>query len=243
LDDNFLPLLSGSAQLKLLQLVSPTLPVGAYNYSEGLEWLIEQENVTNADTLGAWITQELCQGSITVDTAIMVRAHRLASQMSKTDILPSPTLKHLSYWNQWLTATRESRELREQSLQMGGSLRKLLLDLDPAVQSWFEPIPPTDPCNYAIAFGVGAAFWGIDLHQSGLGYLHSWANNLISAGVRLIPLGQTAGQKLLLHLTSNILNQWQRILLLEDDDLYSCSWGLALASMGHESQYTRLFRS
>ena len=243
MDDNFLPLLSGSAQLKLLQLVSPTLPVGAYNYSEGLEWLIEQENVTNADTLGAWITQELCQGSITVDTAIMVRAHRLASQMSKTDILPSPTLKHLSYWNQWLTATRESRELREQSLQMGGSLRKLLLDLDPAVQSWFEPIPPTDPCNYAIAFGVGAAFWGIDLHQSGLGYLHSWANNLISAGVRLIPLGQTAGQKLLLHLTSNILNQWQRILLLEDDDLYSCSWGLALASMGHESQYTRLFRS
>lgn len=243
MDDNFLPLLSGSAQLKLLQLVSPTLPVGAYNYSEGLEWLIEQENVTNADTLGAWITQELCQGSITVDTAIMVRAHRLASQMSKTDILSGPTVRHLSYWNQWLTATRESRELREQSLQMGGSLRKLLLDLDPAVQSWFEPIPPREPCNYAIAFGVGAAFWGIDLHQSGLGYLHSWANNLISAGVRLIPLGQTAGQKLLLHLTPTILNQWQRILLLEEDDLYSCSWGLALASMGHESQYTRLFRS
>jgi urease accessory protein len=243
LDDNLLPLLSGSAQLKLLQLVSPTLPVGAYNYSEGLEWLIERGNITNADTLGAWITQELCRGSITVDTAIMVRAHRLAGQMPKTDILPSPTLKHLSYWNQWLTATRESRELREQSLQMGGSLRKLLLDLEPTVQSWFEPIPPTEPCNYAIAFGVGAAFWGIDLHQSGLGYLHSWANNLISAGVRLIPLGQTAGQKLLLHLTPTILHQWQQILLLGDDDLYSCSWGLALASMGHESQYTRLFRS
>jgi urease accessory protein len=126
---------------------------------------------------------------------------------------------------------------------MGGSLRKLLLDLDPAVQVWFESIPSTEPCNYAIAFGVGAAFWSIDLHQSGLGYLHSWANNLISAGIRLIPLGQTAGQKLLLHLTPTILRQWQRVLLLEDDDLYSCSWGLALASMGHESQYTRLFRS
>ncbi len=241
--DNFLPLLSGSAQLKLLQLVSPTLPVGAYNYSEGLEWLIERGNITNADTLGAWITQELGQGSITVDTAIMARAHRLTGKMSKTDVAPNPTVKNLAYWNQWLTATRESRELREQSLQMGGSLRKLLLDLDPAVQVWFEPIPSIEPCNYAIAFGVGAAFWGIDLHKSGLGYLHSWANNLISAGIRLIPLGQTAGQKLLLHLTPTILSQWQRVLLLEDDDLYSCSWGLALASMGHESQYTRLFRS
>lgn len=241
--DNFLPLLSGSAQLKLLQLVSPTLPVGAYNYSEGLEWLIERGNITNADTLGAWITQELGQGSITVDTAVMARAHQLTAQQAKTDVAPNSTIKNLAYWNQWLTATRESRELREQSLQMGGSLRKLLLDLDPAVQVWFEPIPSTEPCNYAIAFGVGAAFWGIDLHQSGLGYLHSWANNLISAGVRLIPLGQTAGQKLLLNLTPTILSQWQRFLLLEDDDLYSCSWGLALASMGHESQYTRLFRS
>ncbi|MBE9203328.1 urease accessory protein UreF [Synechocystis salina LEGE 06099] len=217
--------------------------MGAYNYSEALEWLIERGDVTDGHTLGAWITEELRQGSITVDTAIMVRAHRLAGQLAKTDMLTSATVKHLQYWNQWLTATRESRELREQSLQMGGSLRKLLVDLDPAVQAWFEPIPSTEPCNYAIAFGIGAAFWDIHLHQSGLGYLHSWANNLISAGVRLIPLGQTAGQKLLLHLTPTILHQWQRILLLEDDDLYSCSWGLALASMGHESQYTRLFRS
>ena len=111
------------------------------------------------------------------------------------------------------------------------------------MQSLFQEIPPTEPCNYAIAFGIGAAFWGIDIHQSGLGYLHSWVNNLISAGVRLIPLGQTEGQRILLHLTPTILGQWQRILSLEDDELYSCSWGLALASMAHESQYTRLFRS
>ncbi|MCT0253892.1 MULTISPECIES: urease accessory protein UreF [unclassified Synechocystis] len=220
--------------------------MGAYNYSEGLEWLIEQGDVTNGDTLGAWLVEELRQGSITLDTAIMVRAYRCANQQSNVDPIADPVIpvaKDLDYWNQWLTATRESRELREQSLQMGSSLRKLLLDLDPTVELLFKALPATEPCHYAIAFGVGAAFWGIDIHQSGLGYLHSWANNLISAGVRLIPLGQTTGQKLLLQLTPTILGQWQKILVLEDDDLYSCSWGLALASMGHESQYTRLFRS
>lgn len=242
MEDNFLPLLGGAAQLKLLQLVSPTLPVGAYNYSEGLEWLVEQGDITNAQSLESWIAQELGQGSITVETAVMARAYGYVNQAISLDVLGSGT-KSLSYWNQWLTATRETKELRQQSLQMGGSLRKLLGDLEPATQSLFKEIPPTEPCNYAIAFGLGVAFWGIDIDQSGLGYVHSWVNNLISAGVRLIPLGQTEGQRILLHLTPIILEQWQRISSLEDDDLYSCSWGLALASMAHESQYTRLFRS
>jgi urease accessory protein len=242
LEDNFLPLLGGAAQLKLLQLVSPTLPVGAYNYSEGLEWLVEQGDITNAQSLESWIAQELRQGSIAVETAVMARAHGCVKQQVSSEVVGSGT-KSLSYWNQWLTATRETKELRQQSLQMGGSLRKLLGDLEPATQSLFKEIPPTEPCNYAIAFGLGAAFWGIDIDQSGLGYVHSWVNNLISAGVRLIPLGQTEGQRILLHLTPIILEQWQRISSLEDDDLYSCSWGLALASMAHESQYTRLFRS
>jgi len=76
-----------------------------------------------------------------------------------------------------------------------------------------------------------------------LGYLYSWATNLASAGVKLIPLGQTAGQQLLLDLRSQISCTAQEVLKLEDDDLGSCSWGLALASMAHETQYTRLFRS
>ncbi len=170
-------------------------------------------------------------------------AHGIGMGQLHAELDSQATTKSLSYWNQWLTATRETKELRQQSLQMGGSLRKLLWDLEPAVQTLFQEIPPAEPCHYAIAFGLGAAFWGIDIHQSGLGYLHSWVNNLISAGVRLIPLGQTEGQRILLHLTPTVLSQWQRIFALGDDDLYSCSWGLALASMGHEDQYTRLFRS
>ena len=100
-----------------------------------------------------------------------------------------------------------------------------------------------NPCNYAIAFGIAAADWKINLSAALLGYLHSWTTNLITAGVKLIPLGQTAGQKLLLDLQVNLICATEEILALEDDNLSSCGWGLALASMAHEIQYTRLFRS
>jgi urease accessory protein len=226
--------------LALWQLISPTLPVGGFNYSEGIEWLVESATITNAEQLQNWLTQELDQGSIRVETAIMARAYRAVQAENSAIAINQATVQ---YWNQWLTATRETRELRQQSLQMGGSLRKLLLDLTPAIEPLFTCIPLSVPCHYAIAFGMGAAFWQIDLPQATLGYLHSWVNNLISAGVRLVPLGQTEGQRLLLNLMPTITKQAARILSLEDDELYSCSWGLSLASMGHETQYTRLFRS
>jgi urease accessory protein len=132
---------------------------------------------------------------------------------------------------------------------MGNSLMRLLLDLSPLLPT-STTLSLQDlasaagtPCNYAIAFGIAAAYWQIDLTASVLGYLHSWASNLINAGVKLIPLGQTAGQQLLLELNTDLIRCTQEILVLEDEQLSSCGWGLALASMAHETQYTRLFRS
>ena len=90
---------------------------------------------------------------------------------------------------------------------------------------------------------MAAVGWEIDLSAAILGYLHSWATNLITAGVKLVPLGQTAGQQLLLQIQTNISSATKEILILEDDDLSSCGWGLSLASMSHEIQYTRLFQS
>jgi len=235
-----LPGLTPQTPLALWQLISPTLPVGGFNYSEGIEWLVEAGEITNGDRLQRWLSQELGQGSIRVETAIMARAYR-AVQTGNPEI--GINQASLQYWNQWLTASRETQELRQQSLQMGRSLRKLLLDLTPSIEPLLTFIAPSDPCHYAIAFGIGAAFWQIDLSQTVLGYLHSWVNNLISAGVRLVPLGQTDGQRILFNLMPEITRQAREILTLEDDELYSCSWGLSLASMGHETQYTRLFRS
>jgi urease accessory protein len=235
-----LPRLTPQAQLALWQLISPTLPVGGFNYSEGIEWLVETGTINDIHTLQDWLAHELDQGSIWVETAIMARAYRAVTpQTADTGI----DHKTLHYWNQWLTATRETRELRQQSWQMGRSLRKLLLDLSPDTQFLFAFDSPSAPCHYAIAFGLGAAFWHIELHQATLGYLHSWVNNVISAGVRLVPLGQTEGQRLLFNLMPDLIRQTERILRLKDNELYSCSWGLSLASMGHETQYSRLFRS
>jgi urease accessory protein len=166
-------------------------------------------------------------------------------------------LTALSYWNAWATAAKETEELRLQSWQMGRTLVRLLLDLREAKLSRREsPVSSVltttvkdlvecggNPCNFAIGFGIAAASWQIEEEAAVLGYLYSWAANLASAGVKLIPLGQTAGQQLLLDLRSQISCTAREVLQLEDDDLSSCSWGLGLASMAHETQYTRLFRS
>lgn len=227
------------ALLRLLQLVSPALPVGAYSYSEGLEMLVHQEIVTDRATLADWLQQELMYGAARLDAAVMVRVYRAAHQADGAQV---------SFWNHWLSATRETQELRQQSWQMGRALLRLLQDTQ--LTSGTATIPVTalieaagDPCNFAIAFGLAAAYWQVEEETALLGYLYSWAANLVSAGVRLIPLGQTAGQQLLLDLQPALLEATAKIAQLPDDQLGSCTWGLSLASMNHEVQYSRLFRS
>ncbi len=154
-----------------------------------------------------------------------------------------PDLDKLNYWNNWLIANRETSELRRQSLQMGKSLSKLLISVTEADIFTQVLIKLTHACNYAIAFGMATSYWKINEEMALLAFLQTWANNIISAGIKLIPLGQTAGQKLLTDLNAVIINNYQNILQLEDNKLYCCSFGLGLASMNHEKQYTRLFRS
>jgi urease accessory protein len=236
--------------LNLLQLASPALPVGAYSYSEGLESLVNDGIVTNLKQLENWLTDNLKFGAIQMEVAIMVRAYLASNQGDFTQLI---------YWQNWANATRDTAELRQQSLQMGRSLIKLFLNLSTS------PVKPlnidqdlelniidqirqqieTDNtfCHWAIAYGITAADWQIDINTAILGYLHSWLTNLINAGVKLIPLGQTDGQKVLLSMQPAIYQTTQSILELTDDDLVTCNWGLSLASMSHESQYTRLFRS
>lgn len=218
--------------LNLLQLASPALPVGAYSYSEGIETLVEWGAIADAKGLQHWLERELQFGAIRLEAAVMVRAYNA--------ILTS-NLTNLNYWNSWLSAARETEELRNSSWQMGRSLVRLLLELQPQLKCIFAAVD--SPVNYAIAFGVAANCWQISQDAAVLGYLHSWAANLVTAGIKLIPLGQTAGQQILINLQTHIVDAAAKILVLTDDDLSSCSWGLSLASMAHETQYTRLFRS
>jgi urease accessory protein len=231
--------MSASQLLRLLQLASSTLPVGAYSYSEGLEALAQAGQLNDTAALEHWLTQELRYGAIRVEAAVMLRSHRAAQ---------IPDTAALTNWNRWFTAARDTAELRAQSLQMGRSLIRLWQDLSPSdpLEVPFSPLPESliaEGCNFAIAFGYVAAAWQIEEKSALLGYLHSWATNLVSAGIKLIPLGQTAGQGLLLELHQPIEQAAHEIMTLADDDLASCSWGLSLASMAHETLYSRLFRS
>jgi urease accessory protein len=229
---------SNNSLLYLLQLAFA--PVGAFSYSEGIESLVEMGTIDSAISLKNWLQDSLQFGAIRIEAAVVVRALNASS---------AGDLAALSYWNDWATAAKETEELRLQSWQMGRTLVRLLLDLrSPAFSQLTLPAKELveaagNPCNFAIAFGIAAAAWQIETETALLGYLYSWVANLASAGVKLIPLGQTAGQQLLLNLHSQISCTAREVLQLEDDDLGSCSWGLALASMAHETQYTRLFRS
>lgn len=218
--------------LQLMQLSSPTLPVGAYSYSEGLETLVQAGTIVDAPTLKQWLHHELRYGTIRVEAAILLKIYQCVETRD---------LEQLKRWNQRLSAFRDTEEVREQSWQMGRSLSRLLRELTPEIQ----PLLPTDsePCNYATAFGVAAAHWRIDSRAALLGYLQSWAANLINAGVRLVPLGQTQGQQVLLSLHSQLIQTVDHILPDPDAALWSCSWGWSIASMNHETLYSRLFRS
>ncbi|WP_204103646.1 MULTISPECIES: urease accessory protein UreF [Spirulina sp. CCY15215] len=220
--------------LHLLQLSNPMLPVGAYSYSEGLEYLVEQKIIGDREQLYSWLEQELRYGSIRTETAVMVRAYQSKRQEAREK-------EELIYWNEWFSAVRETKELRQQSWQMGQSLLKLLVSLEPDLAAIAKDIG--NPCNYPIAFGIGAANWQIDIEATAIGYLQSWTTNLIGAGVKLIPLGQTTAQHILQDISAPLLMAKTKILTLTDEELGSCGWGLTIASMAHETQYTRLFRS
>jgi urease accessory protein len=220
------------ALLRLLQLSNSALPVGAYSYSEGLETLIDRQIIKDTNDLKSWLIQELKYGAIRIETAVMNRAF---------EVVKKGDLSGLKYLNNWLSAARETEELRQQSWQMGYSLLKLIEQIEPGTSNLVAGCEY--PCNYAVAFGAIASYWQIDLTAATLAYLQSWALNLINAAVKLIPLGQTTGQKLLLDLNSSITTATEEILNLKDDDLCNCGWGLSLASMNHETLYSRLFRS
>ncbi|MBD1913019.1 MULTISPECIES: urease accessory protein UreF [unclassified Leptolyngbya] len=217
---------------RLLQLASPALPVGAYTYSEGLETLVQDGVLCQVEALENWIIAELQQGAIRLEAAIVAQVMRALQNEDMTAI---------EQWNNWLSALRETSELREQSWQMGRSLQRLLQELEPSLAPTLKAIG--EPCNFAIAYGVAAQHWHIDCHAAVVSYLQSWATNLITGGVKLIPLGQTKGQLLLARLAAVLEVVATEVQELAPEEFYACGWGVAIASMNHETLYTRLYRS
>jgi urease accessory protein len=232
--------------LRLLQFTSPSLPVGAYSYSEGIEYLCYKGTIQTEMQLYDWLKNEMQFGFITNETTISLRAHQAVSAGDFTK---------LTYWNNWLSATRESEELRLASWQMGQSLMKLweqlptellLLESKQKINQLMPSAKDNSQgrgCNYAIAFGIVAASLKIDPNNTAIGYIHSWLSNLVSAAVRAVPFGQTVGQRIIFTLSEDIINSSQLASHRQDRELEWCGWGISLASANHETQYSRLFRS
>ena len=219
------------ALVRLLQLASPALPVGAYSYSQGLESAIEAGIVTDAASAEQWIGDVLDLAVAPMEAPLFLR---LASAWSAND------LAAVSRWNGEFVASRETAELRAETLQMGHSLRSLLRDL--AVEHAARLDAVEDPA-YPTAFAFAVAAWGIDAREALAAYLFAWIENQVIAAIKAVPLGQTQGQRMLGALAARIESIVERAALARDEDLCNFAPGLALASSRHEAQYSRIFRS
>jgi urease accessory protein len=217
------------ALTRLLQLASPALPVGAYSYSQGLEAAIEAAIVSDAETTRHWI-EDVLQLSISGMEAPIL--------LWLCDAWRGGDESRAREWNDLLLASRESAELRAETLQMGYSLTRLIDDIvaEPPFAHWDEVAFPT-------AYAFAATHFGVDPADALTAYLWSWAENQVLAAVKAIPLGQSAGQRVLLQLAPRIVEQVHRASGACCDDLANMAPGLALLSAQHETQYSRIFRS
>ncbi len=219
------------AQMRLWQLISPSLPVGAYAYSGGLEAAIEAGWVSDHEQAGTWIGGLLQHGLGLLDVPIFRRLY---------DSRNAGDSEQFHYWNQYILASRESAELQQEDRHLGRALYRLLNDLDVDMQPFCSA--ETD-YSYVAMFACASAAWQVPLQDALQGLLWSWCENQVAAAIKLIPLGQTTGQQLLSDLQQKIPDCVQAGLALADDDIGFTLPGLGIASADHEVQYSRLFRS
>ena len=220
--------------VRLLQLASPALPVGAYSYSQGLEAACEANIVRDKDSAGRWISDVLHFNIATMEAPLVARLYRAWQ---------SQDIKAAIYWNQYFLASRETAELRAETEQMGYSLGKLLVDGKFCDSERVAMLTELQPKSFPAAFSFAAVSFSVPIDEALTAYVWSWLENQVIAAVKLVPLGQVAGQSLLFELGQDLPRIVERALSLADEELCNLSPGLAILSGQHETQYSRLFRS
>ena len=226
--------MQAAALLNLLQFASPALPIGAYSYSQGLEAALEAGTVRNADTARAWIVRHLHEVVAQWEAPI---AWRLMQAWSRRD------WNAVSDWSEKFIASRDSAEFRAETIQMGYSLTKLVAELGITDAEMLAHLQSEPEVALPTAFACAVAALGIPHDAALLAMLFAWAENQVLVCVKSVPLGQVAGQRMLLSLREEIEAAARHAQTVSDDDM--CNWapGLSLLSMQHEVQYSRLYRS
>ena len=226
--------ISPTALLELMQLASPALPVGGFSYSEGLETAVEAGLVRDETQAGDWLLDQLHLSLARADLPVLAQA------------LPawqSGDLPRIRALNDWVQQTRESAEARQQTQQMGRSLAEWLKNRrepDPRVAQ-LAALPPAP--TWPVAFALAAAHSGAPLRDVLLSFGFGWAENMVQAAMRSVPLGQSAAQRMLARLIEALPSVAQQAADLSDEQRQAFTPMLAILSAQHETQYSRLFRS
>lgn len=210
------------------------MPIGAYSYSQGLERVVEDGRVRDAGSAQAWIG-DLLELSIAAGEAAI--AWRLLTSASDRD------WPLFTAWNARFRASRETAEILAETLQMGTSLAKLAGDLDLLDDGARGVLRACEPPTLPAAYALGARGFGVPAEGALTAYVWSWVENQVLAAIKLVPLGQLAGQRMLVALGATIPGVVATASTIADDRISMFAPGLALASARHETQYTRLFRS
>ena len=225
---------SAEALLQLMWLASPALPVGGFSYSEALEAAVEAGLVGNADQAGDWLVDQLHLSLARSDVAVVDRAF---GAWRRNDL---DTVGEL---NRWVTHTRETSELLQQTQQMGRSLVEWLKNRgsDDARVMSLAALPPAP--TWPVAFALDAAQTGAAPREALLSFAFGWAENMVQAALKAVPLGQNAGQRILGRLSDAIPAVVDHAMQLADSERQAYMPRLAILSAQHEAQYSRLFRS
>ena len=209
---------------RLLTWLSPQFPTGAFAYSHGLEWAVETGDIRDRETLRLWLADVIAHGAGRSDAILLRHAHRAA--------FDPPALREIAAL---ALATAPGRERRNEALAQGRAFLR-------AAAEWGTPDPPEDT-PYSVAVGAMAGAHGVGEDDAAAATLQAFAANLISAAVRLVPLGQTDGLRVLRALETVILDTAAGTRDATLGDIGGCAFRSDLASLRHETQYTRLFRS
>lgn len=217
------------SDLRLFQLISPSLPVGAFTYSQGLELAVEQGWVDSQAAFEGWLDGQLMQSLATLELPL------LGQMLDAVDADDSKRLLNIA---QQLLAWRETKELRLEESQRGAALARLLPQLEITLDA-----DRLQACKLTQLAGIAIAAheWQINRDKLFAGYLWSWLENAVMAGVKLIPLGQTQGQQTLKVMALRVEEAVASAKQVTEPG--SVTPALAIASSRHETQYTRLFRS
>lgn len=226
--------LNSTSLLHLLQLCSPSLPVGAYSYSQGLEAAMEAGLVRDEASARYWITGMLEEVVSRLEAPVTCRL---------IDAFVANDDEAVRYWTNFFIASRDSAEFRAETIQMGYSLGKLLGEICKEKHALLELLNSLPEVPFPTALAAASVALELPAEETLLGMLFSWAENQVLACVKSVPLGQVAGQRVLLSLRQPVETAVRKARTLADDELSNWSPGLSLLSMQHEVQYSRLYRS